>query len=234
MHRLHIEPEVFARFPQMQLGVLHCKNLKNTGQEPIREHLLQGSQEKVRSTLDKDTLLEHPVIKVWRQAYKEMGVPKGTRCSVENLVRRVLNGNAIPLINPLVDLYNAVSLEYVIPCGGSDLATVHGDIRLGLARGDEAFVPLGSLENQPPAPGEIIYADAAGALCRCLNWREAQRSSLGEETTEAFLILEVLEPGSYGNLERAMNALKHLIETVLHGNVTSFTLQSESPEQHLL
>lgn len=38
-------------------------------------------------------------------------------------------------INPLVDLYNSVSLSYALPCGGEDLAALAGDLRLGMAQG---------------------------------------------------------------------------------------------------
>lgn len=230
MSNLRIEPQTFEMFPALRLGVLRCSHLRNTGIEAMREHLLYGSQEKVRRTLDKDTLLDHPAIKAWRGAYKVMNTPKGTRCSAENLVRRVLNGNAVPMINPLVDLYNAVSMEHVIPCGGSDLAKVSGDVWLGAAKGNEVFIPLGETENQPPAPGEFVYADEAGILCRCLNWREAERSSLRESTTDAFLIMEVLEPRSYIALENAMHMLKKLIETLLGGRVEPVVLSLEQSE----
>lgn len=230
MSSLKIEPEVFALFPDLRLGVIRCRSIQNIGFVGIREHLLQGSQEKARNALDKDSLLEHPAIKAWRQAYKTMGIPKGNRCSVENLVRRVLNGNAIPMINPLVDLYNAVSLEYLIPCGGSDISSICGDVRLGASGGGESFIPLGSQENQPPEQGEIIYADAAGVLCRCLNWREGERTCLKDETTDAFLIMESLEPDGHNRMGRAMGALKSLIENMLHGRAETFILNSDNPE----
>lgn len=38
----------------------------------------------------------------------------------------------------------------------------------------------------------MIYFDDHGAVCRCLNWREAQRTMLTEETKDAVLIIETI------------------------------------------
>lgn len=80
-------------------------------------------------------------------------------------------------INPLVDLYNSVSLSYTVPCmGGEDLAKIVGDLCLGRAQGNESFFPLGAESDAPALADEMIYFDEQGAVCRCLNWSEAQRT----------------------------------------------------------
>ena len=38
----------------------------------------------------------------------------------------------------------------------------------------------------------MIYFDEQGAVCRCLNWREAQRTMLTEETKDAVLVIEAI------------------------------------------
>ena len=82
-------------------------------------------------------------------------------------------GGEIGPINPLVDIYNGLSLKYGIPVGGEDIDKFEGNVRLTLASGDEEFMTLGSEKSEPPSPGEIVYKDDAGAICRCFNWREA-------------------------------------------------------------
>ena len=77
-----------------------------------------------------------------------------------------------------------------------------GDLRLTTAAGDEQFVPLGSSENEPPYPGEIIYKDDKGAVCRCWNWREAQRTMLTEKTKNAFLCIELVDEKGQTNSTR--------------------------------
>ena len=95
-------------------------------------------------------------------------------------------------INPLVDIYNSVSLSFAVPCGGEDLAKIVGDLCLGRAQGNESFFPLGAESDAPALADEMIYFDDHGAVCRCLNWREVQRTMLTEETKYAVLIIEAI------------------------------------------
>ena len=46
---------------------------------------------------------------------------------LEALLKRVSQGRECNLINPLVDIYNSVSLSYAVPCGGKNLAKIVGD-----------------------------------------------------------------------------------------------------------
>lgn len=102
-------------------------------------------------------------------------------------------GREFNLINPLVDDYNSVSLSYTVPCmGGEDLAKIVGDLCLGKAQGNESFFPLGAESDAPALTGEMIYFDEQGAVCRCLNWREVQRTMLTEETKDAVLVIEAI------------------------------------------
>lgn len=58
-------------------------------------------------------------------------------------------------INPLVDIYNSVSLSYAVPCGGGeDLAKIVGDLCLGRAQENESFFPLGD-ESDAPALADL-------------------------------------------------------------------------------
>ncbi len=57
----------------------------------------------------------------WADAYTRFGAkPNRTPCSAQALRKRVLKDGMIPSINPIVDLYNAVSLKYAIPVGGEN------------------------------------------------------------------------------------------------------------------
>ncbi len=74
--------------------------------------------------------------------------------------------------------------------GGEDIEKIAGNLDLGKAQGGESFLPLGGIFDAPALPEEIIYYDEQGAICRCLNWREAQRTMLTEETQAAVLVIE--------------------------------------------
>ena len=60
----------------------------------------------------------------------------------------------------------------------------------------------------------MIYFDEHGAVCRCLNWREAQSTMLTEETKDAVLIIEAI------NEEQASRAREAMIE--LHTKIEEY------------
>lgn len=136
-------------------------------------------------------------------------------------------------INPLVDLYNSVSLSYALPCGGEDLAALAGDLRLGMAQGGESFRPLGAEEDAPALPGEIIYFDDQGAVCRCLNWREAQRTMLTEETKDAVLVIEAITKEQIARAHEAMETLKTRIHDYFGVEGQIYHLTASQPEVSL-
>ena len=73
--------------------------------------------------------------KEWRQVFTKFKTKKGTRSSIEALLKRVSQGREFNPINPLVDIYNSVSLSYAVPCEGEDLAKIVGDLCLDELRG---------------------------------------------------------------------------------------------------
>src|SRR6202035_2771472 len=157
----------------------------------------------------------HPRVASWREAYRAFGAsPKKSPSSIENLLRRALKGEEVRHVNPLVDIYNAISLCHLLPAGGEDLERVEGDVRLTFAGEGEAPVQLlGEAEARPPHPGEVVYRDAAGILCRRWNWKEADRTKLTAETRDALLVLEALPPAGRDDLERALSDLAGRIES---------------------
>ena len=54
----------------------------------------------------------------WADVFQKFGAkPKRTPCSADALRKRVLRDGALPALDPVVDLYNAVSLRYAVPVG---------------------------------------------------------------------------------------------------------------------
>ena len=58
----------------------------------------------------------------------------------------------------------------------------------------------------------MIYFDDQGAVCRCLNWREAQRTMLTEETKDAVLVIESINEEQASRARDAMLKLHTKIE----------------------
>ena len=64
-----------------------------------------------------ETLSTHPTIAALRKLFKAAGCdPTRYRPSSEALLRRLLKGEDMPVISPLVDLNNCLSASLVVPC----------------------------------------------------------------------------------------------------------------------
>jgi len=68
-------------------------------------------------------------------------------------------------------------------------------------------------EDDPARAGEMIYYDEDGAVCRSLNWREAQRTMLTDDTTNGIVVMESVNADQAARANEAMAALAELIPT---------------------
>ncbi len=231
MKKFIVEEEFWSVFPDARIGAVVCRGVDNSAGDGVKyEEMLRNAETEAHRFFEKEEFSSNPVIAVWREAFKQFKTKKGARASIEALLKRVQNGNQIGTINPLVDIYNSVSLRYGLPCGGEDTDKFEGDLRLTKANGTEQFIPLGEEENSPPYEGEIVYKDDAGAVCRCWNWREALRTILTGDTKNAFLCIELVDETRLGELEAAMRELADRIAENLGGTVKVQLLDKEHRE----
>ena len=213
------EDSFWELFPQAAVGVVVVKGMKPAAQIPQEDvdaiaALLDRANIDAERHLTSDTISENAPVKA----------KKGARCSIENLLKRVLKGKPVGHITPAVDIYNTVSLTYALPVGGEDLHTIEGDLRLKVTDGGDAFLPLGEETDDPTLPGELAYIDDAGAVCRCWNWRDGVRTALSDDSADAFLAIECAEPERMGDCQAAVDRLAELLERYLGATVVVKTL----------
>lgn len=218
MKKFVIEDDFWSLFPSAKIGVIICNGIDNSikDEEKYKETLLEAEKEALKH-LQNEEFSSNGVIKVWRDAFQKFKTKKGARSSIEALLKRVNNGNHLGTINPLVDIYNSISLRYALPCGGEDIDRFVGDIRLTKAVGSENFVTLGTDKSEPPYEGEIVYKDDEGAICRCWNWRESVRTMLTENTKNAFLCIELVDEKRADEFEKALKDLAKQVQDDLCG-----------------
>lgn len=232
--KLLVTPDIYESFPDLLLGVVALTDVDNRAKPDLARELEEAASD-VRSSLGGVNVSEHPSIRCWREAYRVFGAkPKKYPSSIENLVRRTLKGDSPRSINPLVDLYNIVSLKHLVPVGGEDLDCVVGDVRLTRAGDAEPAIQLlGEAERRAPKPGEVIYADDVGAICRRWNWKEADRTKLTERTTRAVLVVETLPPVTRSTLEAALADLGESVREHTGARATTSILDRASREIEL-
>lgn len=231
MGKIIIDEAFWDVFPGAQLNVLVITNIQNQCSKEKQAYfaeLLKDASNEAKQYLTNKTFSQNTVIDEWRKAFSQFKTKKGARSSIEALLKRVNQDRAFTPINPLVDIYNSISLKYAVPCGGEDLQLISGDLHLGKAKGGESFLPLGADQDAPALPEEIIYYDNEGAICRCLNWREAQRTMLTEETTDAVLVIESTNEDQALRAEQAMEEMKVLMNSFFQTECVITTLSKDN------
>lgn len=226
MKNFVVDKEFWEMFPGAVIGVLALSEVKETGAvdeaeaEEIRQLLAKANRE-AEKYLVSDVISENPVVRVWRQAYQKFPTKKGARCSIEALLKRVLHGKPVGTIFPPVDITNAISLKYALPIGVEDVDKLDGDLRLGVMKGDERFLPIGSEVEELPLAGEVAYYDNYGAVCRCFNWRDGQRTEVTDGTTNEVVLMECVDPARVDDLKAAVTELSELMQKYLEAKVVS-------------
>jgi DNA/RNA-binding domain of Phe-tRNA-synthetase-like protein len=204
--------EIYELRPDYRVMLVAVDGLVPEGRDEASDNLLEIAEATARAALADCPVEELPHVAAWRDAYRAFGAkPQRTRNSLEALMRRVEDG--LPRVNPLTDLYNAVSVLHQVPLGGEDLDRYVGPPRLVRATGHEPFdtVADGGSVTEHPEVGEVIWCDDNGVTCRRWNWRQARRTALRDDTTSALFILDALAPLTDTQLHAAAdNLIAHL------------------------
>jgi DNA/RNA-binding domain of Phe-tRNA-synthetase-like protein len=211
--------EVIERFSTFRVGMVVTTGLRIETERPatLEEQIAQVERDTRQAIGTETPLGDVPELGIWRETYRRFGVKKTSfRSSVERLVKKVRQGDALPRVNTLVDSYNLISLRYRMPVGADDLDKLIAPVAYRFARPDDTFIPLGGAAsaNDPPLSGEVVYADARHVMCRRWNWYQDARSAITVETTRALLNVEAIEPVTGAQVEAATAALADLLAEV--------------------
>jgi lysyl-tRNA synthetase, class I len=186
--KLRIEKEIFALVPELSVGIIVLKGLDNSKSVTLPFDKIYA---KLREQYGNSPVSEVPVIAKWRSIYSSFGTKaKKSPCSVEALLKRIVKGGDLPSINPLVNIYNYMSLKSLMPMGADNLDKISGDVLLARATGDESFIAIGVNDIVNPKSGEVVYKDSEKVLCRKWNFRECDESKLTKDTKNAILYVE--------------------------------------------
>jgi len=212
LHAASIDDAVRAFRPDYRALLIAVTGVRGGPTDDASDAALRRAEESARGRLAGAPPESLPEIAAWREAFLGFGVkPRAARSSVEALVRRVDAG--LPRIDRLTDLYNAVSVEHLVPVGGEDLDRYVGPPRLVRASGDEPFDTVA--DGEPVVvtadPGEVVWRDDAGVTCRRWNWRQCVRTRLDPSTEDVLFILDALAPTTTEQLHEIGGILVELV-----------------------
>lgn len=234
MSQFVVDSSFWSLFPDAKIGVLLLKDYKTPSESPEDlVKLLEESNEIAQKFLTEDTFSENEVIRTYRQAYQKFKTKKGARSSIEALLKRSTSDRPVTTISPLVDIYNAASLRFGLPCGAEDLDTFVGNLQLTVTEGGDEFYLIGDETNNPTLPGEVCYKDDKGAVCRCFNWRDGERTMITDETKNAFLVMELVNSDRVEDLENALDFISQQAEKFLGVVPEKYLLDCNTPTMEL-
>lgn len=186
--------ELRERFPSFRVALVVAGGVDIPAAPPLAlQAWLGDTVAEATAALGQQELGGLPELKCWRDAYKAFGEKKTSyRSSVERLLKTLQRGNGLPRVNAFVDAYNAVSVRYRMPVGADDLDLVTSPLAFRIARPGDSFIALGdaTAADDPPKPGEVVYADAVKCLCRRWNWYQDARSAIRPTTRHAVLTIQ--------------------------------------------
>lgn len=236
LNKVIVDQEFWDLFPDATVNIMFVNNFENDKTsltEDDRDKMLQKAVKESAKYTGAEPFSSNPVIAQWRDAYKKFPKRKGARASVEALLKRASKGHHFAPINPLVDVYNSISMTYGVPVGIEDANHIAGDMHLGKAKGGEAFVSVGGNgenESDPAREGEIMYYDDEGAVCRSLNWRDGTRTQVNDDTKNAVIVIESVNAEQAARAKEAMSKLSELIKKYFNVETTAdYTLTKDNP-----
>ena len=224
-----VQKELFDRLPDLTIGMVVATGIDNTRPSKEIEDLLDQTIEEMKRNFSGDKAQEHPRIKPWRAAFSKLAI-SGSKfpSSVESMTKRILRGDPFPKINPLVNLYNNISLRHYVPMGGHDLDTLKGNIYLGFAEGGEPFTPMGGGETTIVPKGELVYRDNREVLTRNWVWRQCEKDKATEQTRNIFIPIDVLGEVGREQANEIIHELSEEIPKYLGGTILSKVLDRDA------
>jgi len=158
-------------------------------------------------------LRDDPFVRGYRDLHTRFGASdEAVVPSPESLYAALFRHGGLRPINPLVDIYNHVSLDRRLSCGAHALEQLEGGIRLGLADGSEPFTPLGQRKTRTVPCGEYAYIDGAGRIICRLECRQSDHSAVTDSTTSAAIIVQGNAAVPVTAVEEACTAIENLVD----------------------
>lgn len=221
---------VIGEFPVVHIGVIVSRGLNNSASYGQLPRLRTDALEAARAQIGDQPPTKHPHIASWREMYRGFGTKPGDyRPSAEALIRRAMKTGELHQINPAVDLYNVVSVKYIIPMGGFDLDRIEGTIRLRRSDGGEGFNPLGTKGPEETYSGEIVYADDSRILTRRWNYRDAVETRITEDTVNLVMFLDASPEIGVEVVEAAMEEYMALLGDACGGEMAQAIASKDQP-----
>ena len=174
----------------VKIRFVRISNVRNIENDLVNNYIKTKSAKLLE--LYKDFNVDSdPILKGFNEIHERAGISKRKNVPAgENLIRNLITNNNYKNINPLVDIYNLLSIESKLCLGAHDIANVDGDVYLRFHNGDEIYNPLGDMSSSKVKLSEYSYIDSSNEILCRLEVRQVKKTMVKENTTDVFYIVE--------------------------------------------
>jgi DNA/RNA-binding domain of Phe-tRNA-synthetase-like protein len=216
--RYSVDTSVLSIDANVKFGILIGKNIKNSETMQADEERLRAAEGKMRECYQADMVRELQNVCNYREFMTKAGInPNKFPPSVEAMFKRILKGGQLPVINALVDVCNAVSIEQVISLGAHDLSDIHEDLEVRFSKSGDIFLPFGATEYENVDEGELVFTSGNTVQTRKWVWRQSELGKTTVNSKEIFFQLVGFDDKKDSPLYEAMAAIENLIENRFQG-----------------
>lgn len=180
--------EVLDTFPRIGVAEGVVKSVHPAGSHPGLEALKQTVAQDLQSRYTLEQVRNDPVFRAYRDFFWSVGIdPTKTRPASEALVRRILAGKPLPMINTVVDTYNLASASSGVPIAAFDADLLNGELSLRFARKGEEFLGIGMNTPIQLKENQVVMTDAA-AIIAIYPYRDSDATKVTTSTKNIHIV----------------------------------------------
>jgi len=175
---LEIEPSLKSRFPGLRVIVGYIDGVRVESGSAELLGLKDGICEEVKRKYTLESLRGVSVFRLYRDFFWKVGIdPTKIRPAAEALVRRILTGKPLPMINNVVDSYNIASIKTEVALAAFNLDELKGNLLMRTAESGEMFRGIGMNEPMELKGIEVVISDEE-KLVAVYPYRDAEKSKV--------------------------------------------------------
>lgn len=194
--RITISKSILDTLPNFNIVALLMDVEASETTNEIKE-LIKQYQESIKEEYSSlEDVLNIPLIKTARDGYKKLGKdPSRYRLACESLLRRIVKGNDLYIINNLVDIGNILSIDFKRSTAVLDYDKIKGDIKIRRGLDSDVYEGIGrgiiNVENIP------VYEDDISPFGSTTS--DTMRTSVSLDTKKMLLFIVCFDEGNHDN-----------------------------------
>ena len=224
---IKIDTALFEKQSDYLIGVVVAEGIDNAVENKGINELLNNIIAQQKQALSGQLVKQLKELEPYHNAMRNFGISVSRFLpSIEALLTRLLKSGDLPSISPVVNLTNAVSLQYRVPIGTHDIDSLIGDLEIRPIKSDDIFE--GGEESSGFDNGEIVYASGSSIRTRRWIWRQMPAGLTSKDSKNLVFPID----GFTDNVETifaARDALASKLQLFFGCNTMVGLIQRDSP-----